>query len=76
MIFENFDYSQDSDSKGVLKAHVTQSIGMAYMDDRYNLLDYQSYISDNILYEFADILTQGIDRYMELVNSKKCQTHF
>ena len=59
-----FDYMKEEDTKGVVKAHIPQSIGLAYIDENYKMLGYQSVISDKVLYEFPQILSVGIEKYM------------
>ena len=66
--------SVDPSSKGLIDAHVPQSIGLCFLDENFKLLEYKAIVSDDILYTFEDILSDGIKKHMELCNARKCFT--
>ena len=70
--YYNSVFEDIEDNGNVLYKHVPQSIGLAFLDEKGNLLQYDEYIDDDIQFKFADILEEGVRKHMEDIAAKRC----
>ena len=58
---------------GVIHKHVPQSVGLAYLDEKGKLLQYEEHIDDQIQFKFAHIVERGVRRHMTEIQERRCK---